>query len=109
MSALKSLFFSKKEYEKELHQEVTKSKNVKKRPYRHACSICTKKFTSIFCLEIHNRTHTGEQPFKCTVCEKRFTNNSHLTRHEIIHTGDKSFECSGCKQRVFYKYWIKAT
>lgn len=34
---------------------------------QHICPICSKNFSSASALQIHNRTHTGEKPYKCQV------------------------------------------
>jgi uncharacterized Zn-finger protein len=34
---------------------------------QHICNICSKNFSSASALQIHNRTHTGEKPYKCDV------------------------------------------
>ena len=34
---------------------------------QHACNVCSKTFSSASALQIHNRTHTGEKPYKCEV------------------------------------------
>ena len=43
---------------------------------QHACPVCSKNFSSASALQIHNRTHTGEKPYKCEV--------SHLCEEKIL-------------------------
>lgn len=45
---------------------------------------------------IHQRTHTGEQPFACTVpsCGMRFNKAGNMARHMRTHTGERPHVCN---------------
>ncbi|UXI22680.1 serine palmitoyltransferase 2-like [Sarcoptes scabiei] len=86
---------------------ITKSNSSKgfhsspERPYK--CNICSKSFPTIYKLNRHNYSHSGQRPFLCTWpnCSKRFNDNYHLKRHLNTHTGEKPYLCqfSGCSKR----------
>lgn len=50
-----------------------------------SCSICSKKFTSKWTLNVHKRIHTNSLPYKCQYCEKQVRNPSNLRKHERVH------------------------
>lgn len=51
---------------------------------KHQCPYpnCTQKCLRKSHLNIHIRSHTGEQPFLCITCNQRFTQSSNLTKHQ---------------------------
>lgn len=60
------------------------------------CNICGRTFTQSRYLQIHVRTHIGEQPYPCRFCSKRFSQCSARNMHERIHTEFRPHQCPVC-------------
>merc|ERR1711881_19998 len=59
---------------------------------------CTMRFYRQDELRRHERTHTGEKPFKCphAGCDRWFARSDHVRTHVRIHTGEKPYNCKFC-------------
>lgn len=71
---------------------------------RYLCDQCTRTFTRIGHLEIHQRTHFTEEDieerFCCNRCEKNFATQSNLNKHKRTHSKKNrdSFSCKHCEK-----------
>ncbi|KAF9528533.1 hypothetical protein CPB83DRAFT_791577 [Crepidotus variabilis] len=76
-----------------------------RKPYSCSFNGCTKAYAKPSRLEEHERSHTGQRPFKCKQCGKSYLRDTHLNAHARSHlpTGSRPFACakSGCDKRFW--------
>jgi len=63
------------------NNDLTEHPHLETRPY--LCTVCHKRYTCRQGLNMHSKTHTGENVYSCvrTQCEKRFSYKSSLQQH----------------------------
>ncbi|NXQ36011.1 ZNF24 protein, partial [Alaudala cheleensis] len=49
---------------------------------------CRKSVTQSSILIHHQKSHTGQWPYRCLECEKSFSDRSHLICHQKVHPGE---------------------
>ncbi|CAI5438310.1 unnamed protein product [Caenorhabditis angaria] len=72
----------------------------------HECEICGKRFSRLWLLQGHLRSHSGIRPFSCAHCGKNFADRSNLRAHILTHTGDKKFGCEKCGRRFALRAYL---
>ncbi|ELW50096.1 Zinc finger and BTB domain-containing protein 24 [Tupaia chinensis] len=67
------------------------------RPFK--CNECGKDFAQKHSLQVHTRMHTGQRPYTCTVCSKALTTKHSLLEHMSLHSGHSLPECNHCHRK----------
>ena len=71
-------------------------------PLKILCSECGKEFTNKNNLVIHQRTHSGEKPFKCDICSENFRIDYQLEKHKVKdHNEPYPKICESCGKGFF--------
>lgn len=83
-----------------------KQRQPSKGPKIYKCPSAGCDFNSISTRDLarHQRTHSGEKPFKCVECDKGFTRPDHLQVHMRSHGESKQiFKCKLCDYSSKYQ------
>ena len=70
--------------------------HIAKYPYKCQSEGCNKKFKTSSKQRFHERSHTGDKPYKCDKCEADFLRSDNLKKHMMRHTGETPFTCLKC-------------
>lgn len=70
---------------------------------RHMCSYCNKRFFNKNQLNVHQRIHTNEKPYKCHHCTKAFRQSGALSVHRRIHNNERLHACTECPKKFITK------
>ncbi|XP_013174448.1 PREDICTED: zinc finger protein 91-like [Papilio xuthus] len=78
-------------------KDTTKPKSKLKKIRPHACEYCHKRFLHMGTLQVHKKSHDGEElVLKCNYCLMKMDNQEALKVHEVTHEGPKPYLCTLC-------------
>ncbi|XP_029411372.1 zinc finger protein 112 isoform X2 [Nannospalax galili] len=104
----------------------------REQPHKHY--ICSNSFSQNSHIQEHQKTHTGEKPYKeggnscnwssnlkdhqrgligqkpykCNACGKGFSHRSVLNVHQRVHTGEKPYKCEECEKGFSRSSYLQA-
>jgi len=70
---------------------------------RYCCRHCSKGFTTLSGVKLHEDRHLGRYRYHCEFCGKGFAATSNLRGHMSVHTGVIKFKCAKCGRQIRYE------
>ncbi|XP_048003117.1 zinc finger protein 345-like [Leguminivora glycinivorella] len=90
-------------YKSGLYQHHLYPKRTQIKRVEEICEVCGKGYPSSTWLKYHQRTHTGERPYKCPSCPKSYMTPAALQSHSVSHTGVRRWQCSLCPKTFLHQ------
>ncbi|KAH8921341.1 hypothetical protein BT69DRAFT_1283270, partial [Atractiella rhizophila] len=88
-----------------------KAKRPRPKPYKCLYAGCSNAYSRPSKLADHERSHTGDRPFRCLQCGKTYRKDQHLTVHMRTHLSeeDRTFVCANeeCGKRFWTATHLK--
>lgn len=67
--------------------------------WKHACTVCDKKFPFKRPYVIHMRRHLGVKPYECKLCDKNYVSKDDLNKHTTAHKNGHPGKCYYCENK----------
>lgn len=67
---------------------------------------CGRTFICFSNLQVHQRTHTKEKPYKCMLCPKSFSTACNMKDHLNRHLKEKQYFCQICPESFYRNYQL---